>query len=72
MDKNGTAYVSGAAGAVGMIAGQILKKVYGLNRVIGSAGSDDKVKVRPQSKPVRILVVSPFSGVGSLPWTVAR
>lgn len=38
----GVAYVSGAAGAVGMIAGQILKKVYGLY-VIGSAGSDEKV-----------------------------
>ena len=37
-----TAYVSGAAGGVGMVAGQILKNVYGC-RVIGSAGSDAKV-----------------------------
>lgn len=36
------AYVSGAAGGVGMVAGQILKHVYGC-RVIGSAGSDAKV-----------------------------
>ncbi len=37
-----TAYVSGAAGAVGAIVGQIAK-IKGL-RVVGSAGSDDKVK----------------------------
>ena len=37
-----TAYVSGAAGGVGMIAGQILKKVYKFSKVIGSAGSDEK------------------------------
>ena len=35
--------MSGAAGAVGSIAGQLLKKVYGL-KVIGSAGSDEKVR----------------------------
>ena len=40
---NSTAYVSGAAGAVGGVAGQILKKIYGINRVIGSASSDEKV-----------------------------
>jgi hypothetical protein len=39
-----TAYVSGAAGAVGMVVGQILKKVYGFGKVIGSAGSDEKVQ----------------------------
>jgi NADPH-dependent curcumin reductase CurA len=37
------AYVSGAAGAVGLVAGQLLKNVYGC-KVIGSAGSDDKVR----------------------------
>jgi NADPH-dependent curcumin reductase CurA len=37
------AFVSGAAGAVGLVAGQLLKNVYGC-RVIGSAGSDDKVR----------------------------
>lgn len=36
------AFVSGAAGAVGLVAVQLLKHVYGC-RVIGSAGSDDKV-----------------------------
>jgi NADPH-dependent curcumin reductase CurA len=36
------AFVSGAAGAVGLVAGQLLKHVYGC-KVIGSAGSDDKV-----------------------------
>jgi NADPH-dependent curcumin reductase CurA len=37
------AYVSAAAGAVGLTVGQLLKNVYGC-RVIGSAGSDDKVR----------------------------
>lgn len=41
------AFVSGAAGAVGLLAGQLLKHVYGC-RVIGSAGSDDKVR-RPEA-----------------------
>jgi hypothetical protein len=36
------ALVSAAAGAVGLVVGQLLKNVYGC-RVIGSAGSDDKV-----------------------------
>ena len=39
-----TVFVSGAAGAVGSMAGQIAK-LKGAGRVIGSAGSDDKVKV---------------------------
>ena len=37
-----TVYVSGAAGAVGSIAGQIAK-LKGAARIIGSAGSDEKV-----------------------------
>jgi NADPH-dependent curcumin reductase CurA len=36
------AYISAAAGAVGQVAGQLLKNVYGC-RVVGSAGGDDKV-----------------------------
>jgi NADPH-dependent curcumin reductase CurA len=36
------AFVSGAAGAVGLVAGQLLKHVYGC-KVIGSAGTEDKV-----------------------------
>ncbi|MFD8217676.1 NADP-dependent oxidoreductase [Streptomyces sp. NPDC059697] len=39
-----TVFVSGAAGAVGSIAGQIAK-LKGAGRVIGSAGSDKKVKL---------------------------
>lgn len=38
-----TIFVSGAAGAVGLIVGQLAKNVYGAT-VIGSAGSDEKVK----------------------------
>jgi len=37
------AFVSGAAGAVGLVAGQLLKHIYGC-KVIGSAGTDDKVR----------------------------
>lgn len=37
-----TAYVSAASGAVGQVAGQLLKKVYGC-RVVGSAGSQEKL-----------------------------
>lgn len=36
------AFVSAAAGAVGLTVGQLLKNVYGCI-VIGSAGSDEKV-----------------------------
>jgi hypothetical protein len=38
------ALVSAAAGAVGLVVGQLLKNVYGC-KVIGSAGSDDKVRM---------------------------
>jgi NADPH-dependent curcumin reductase CurA len=38
------AFVSGAAGAVGLVAGQLLKHVYGC-KVIGSAGTEDKVRL---------------------------
>jgi NADPH-dependent curcumin reductase CurA len=37
------AFVSAAAGAVGLTVGQLLKNVYGCT-VIGSAGSDEKVR----------------------------
>lgn len=37
------ALVSAAAGAVGLVVGQLLKNVYGCT-VIGSAGTDDKVR----------------------------
>ncbi|KAG1656610.1 hypothetical protein FOA52_008433 [Chlamydomonas sp. UWO 241] len=37
-----TAYVSAAGGAVGCMAGQLLKRVHGC-RVVGSTGSDEKV-----------------------------
>ena len=37
-----TAFISGAAGAVGSIAGQIAKQL-GAAKVVGSAGSDEKV-----------------------------
>lgn len=37
------AFVSGAAGAVGLVAGQLLKTKYGC-KVIGSAGSNEKVR----------------------------
>jgi NADPH-dependent curcumin reductase CurA len=39
-----TVFVSGAAGAVGSVTGQIAK-LKGAGRVIGSAGSDEKVKL---------------------------
>ena len=39
-----TVFVSGAAGAVGSQVGQIAK-LKGASRVIGSAGSDEKVKL---------------------------
>lgn len=45
--KGEVALVSAAAGAVGLVVGQLLKNVYGC-RVIGSAGSDDKVKLLDQ------------------------
>ncbi|WIA23731.1 hypothetical protein OEZ85_000414 [Tetradesmus obliquus] len=41
------AFVSGAAGAVGLVAGQLLKTKYGCN-VIGSAGSNEKVALLQQ------------------------
>lgn len=37
------AFVSGAAGAVGLVAGQLLKHVHGCI-VIGSAGTQEKVR----------------------------
>jgi NADPH-dependent curcumin reductase CurA len=37
------AFVSAAAGAVGLVVGQLLKNVYGCT-VIGSAGSEEKVR----------------------------
>ncbi|WP_338538992.1 NADP-dependent oxidoreductase [Janibacter terrae] len=42
MREGDTVFVSGAAGAVGQLAGQIAKAL-GAGRVVGSAGSDDKV-----------------------------
>jgi NADPH-dependent curcumin reductase CurA len=42
--KGDTVFVSGAAGAVGSQAGQ-LARLSGASRVIGSAGTDEKVKV---------------------------
>ncbi len=42
MKPGDTVFVSGAAGAVGGVAGQIAK-LLGASRVIGSAGSDEKV-----------------------------
>jgi len=42
LHEGDTVYISGAAGAVGSVAGQIAK-VKGAGRVIGSAGSDAKV-----------------------------
>jgi NADPH-dependent curcumin reductase CurA len=44
LKKGDTVFVSGAAGAVGSQAGQ-LAKLMGAARVIGSAGSDEKVKL---------------------------
>jgi NADPH-dependent curcumin reductase CurA len=43
LKEGDTVFVSGAAGAVGSVAGQ-LAKLKGAERVIGSAGSDDKVE----------------------------
>ncbi|GAA4664792.1 MULTISPECIES: NADP-dependent oxidoreductase [Amycolatopsis] len=43
MKEGDTVFVSGAAGAVGSVVGQ-LAKLKGAGRVIGSAGSDDKVR----------------------------
>ncbi|MDN5718262.1 MAG: NADP-dependent oxidoreductase [Janibacter sp.] len=42
MREGDTVFVSGAAGAVGQLAGQIARAL-GAERVVGSAGSDDKV-----------------------------
>ena len=42
MRAGDTVFVSGAAGAVGQIAGQVARAL-GAGRVVGSAGSDDKV-----------------------------
>jgi NADPH-dependent curcumin reductase CurA len=42
MREGDTVFVSGAAGAVGSMAGQIAR-IKGARRVIGSAGSDEKV-----------------------------
>lgn len=41
--KDGAFFVSAASGAVGQIVGQLAKKHFG-TRVIGSAGSDEKVE----------------------------
>lgn len=43
MESGDSVFVSGAAGAVGGVAGQ-LAKLRGARRVVGSAGSDDKVR----------------------------
>lgn len=43
LKEGDTVFVSGAAGAVGSVAGQ-LAKLKGAKRVIGSAGSDEKVE----------------------------
>mmetsp|Transcript_13590 Transcript_13590/g.23897 ORF Transcript_13590/g.23897 Transcript_13590/m.23897 type:complete len:352 (-) Transcript_13590:62-1117(-) len=42
--KGETVFVSGAAGAVGLIVGQLCKNVYGCT-VVGSAGTDAKVEM---------------------------
>ncbi|MFG2953609.1 NADP-dependent oxidoreductase [Streptomyces sp. NPDC048291] len=44
VNEGDTVFVSGAAGAVGSVAGQIAK-LQGAGRVIGSAGSEEKVKL---------------------------
>ncbi len=43
LTDNDVVFVSGAAGAVGSLAGQ-LAKLHGARKVIGSAGSDEKVR----------------------------
>ncbi|WP_338676432.1 NADP-dependent oxidoreductase [Streptomyces sp. SCSIO 30461] len=43
-EEGDTVFVSGAAGAVGSLVGQ-MAKLKGASRVIGSAGSDEKVKL---------------------------
>ena len=43
LKKGETVFISGAAGAVGSVAGQVARHL-GAGKVIGSAGSDEKVK----------------------------
>jgi NADPH-dependent curcumin reductase CurA len=53
------AFVSAAAGAVGLTVGQLLKNVYGCS-VIGSAGSDEKVRVQLLLLLLLLLLVLSF------------